>query len=85
MSLVTVGQVLPSALWFSIPIGLCTEAILVSQLVCFFILMTCISQHVNNVRDVAADARAGATTLAMKLPTTVNTGLYVCPEACKLF
>lgn len=50
------GGIEPITLWYSVPLGLLTAAVL----------------FVNNIRDVKADARAGKLTLAMVLGPTAS-------------
>ena len=59
-SFVTVGHIDWSVLWVAVPVGLVTVAIL----------------HVNNLRDIATDRRAGISTFAMKLSTRVAVRVY---------
>lgn len=59
-SYVTVGFVDWSVLWVAIPVGLITVAIL----------------HINNLRDVATDKRAGISTIAMRLGGSVSVVVY---------
>lgn len=59
-SYAAIGRVEMSVLWFALPIGMITVAIL----------------HANNTRDVRTDARAHITTLAMKLGENVSRVLY---------
>jgi len=67
--LVQSGAVSPLGLASSVPVGLLATAILV----------------VNNVRDVASDARAGKRTLAVRLGAAAARRLYVVLVAAALF
>ena len=59
-SYVTTGTIHWDALWTVVPVGLITVAIL----------------HVNNIRDVSTDARAGISTVAMKVGVKYTIVLY---------
>lgn len=59
-SYVAVGHVDWSVLWVAIPVGLITVAIL----------------HINNLRDIATDRRAGISTIAMRLGGRVSVVVY---------
>lgn len=54
------GTVVWDVLWIAVPVGSITVAIL----------------HANNTRDIRTDARAGISTLAMKLGRSVSAHLY---------
>jgi len=59
-SYVTTGMIHWDTLWVVVPVGLITVAIL----------------HVNNMRDVSTDARAGISTVAMKIGVKCSILLY---------
>ncbi|MBQ8543230.1 MAG: prenyltransferase [Bacteroidaceae bacterium] len=59
-SYVATGAVRPESLWLSVPIGLITVGIL----------------HINNMRDIEHDARAGIKTFAMLAGKRVSAVLY---------
>ncbi len=59
-SFVSTGEIHLETLWLTVPVGLITVGIL----------------HVNNLRDIEHDRRAGIKTLAMQLGAKVSVGLY---------
>jgi len=63
---VATGEILWSVLWLSLPIGLITVAIL----------------HINNLRDIATDARAHIRTIAMLLGVKSSVFLYAFEVLC---
>jgi len=60
-SYIVSGEVRPEVLWLALPVGLITVAIL----------------HINNVRDVTTDRRAGISTLPLLTGTRVGTYIYM--------